>query len=236
MKRTLLFLYSILLITGLVFGVLLGKYHLAVKEARAIVIPKVNICHCEQPDSESPFQCQTLNIALPAAIAHLTQHEADHSGSCSQDVCENLDGIQESTPEGYVNEQGYCYIPEPECEVDCEEPEEPREPEITPPPVGSGAETPKVCDGKDLGGYAPTITEVGRLTDTKIYARWTKSTEATDQYLVWYGVDKDNLLFNVIVKGEYAEIGLPDYPNQHVWLRVAAYDCTTGAYSLTVDP
>ena len=52
------------------------------KKSEAIALPKVDVCHCEQVDSESPFQCQTLNIAIPAAIAHLAQHEADYSGAC----------------------------------------------------------------------------------------------------------------------------------------------------------
>lgn len=45
---------------------------------------KVDICHCEQPDSESPFQCQTLNIALPAAESHIEEHEADYYGVCEE--------------------------------------------------------------------------------------------------------------------------------------------------------
>jgi len=57
----------------------------AVKRASAIFIPKTYVCHCEQPDSGSPFQCQTLHITIPSAIAHLAQHDADYSGQCQVD-------------------------------------------------------------------------------------------------------------------------------------------------------
>lgn len=33
------------------------------------------------------------------------------------DVCDNLDGIQEETPDGYINDEGYCYIPEEPIDV-----------------------------------------------------------------------------------------------------------------------
>src|SRR3990167_6948115 len=78
--------------------VLFATYSERVKEAEAIVTPLVNICHCEQPDGEDFYQCQTLHISIPAALAHLTQHDSDHPGACLADVCDNLEGVQEDTP------------------------------------------------------------------------------------------------------------------------------------------
>jgi len=97
----------------------------------AFFVPKVNVCHCEQPDSESPFQCQTLNIAVPAAIAHLTQHDADYAGVCQEepvptptptvtptptdtpkDYCDTLEGTQ-AEDEDCPEEQEPTPTPEP---------------------------------------------------------------------------------------------------------------------------
>lgn len=52
-----------------------------VNQANATV-PFGYVCHCEQPDGDEPFQCQTLYIALPAVFAHVTQHDADYVGQC----------------------------------------------------------------------------------------------------------------------------------------------------------
>jgi hypothetical protein len=43
---------------------------------------KQTLCHCEQPDSQSPFQCQELEIPSRAAQNHLDEHEADYLGQC----------------------------------------------------------------------------------------------------------------------------------------------------------
>lgn len=58
---------------------------------------------------------QTIEVALPAFFYHLQHHEEDYAGECEEpvvDVCENLEGVQETTPEGYVNDEGTCYVPE----------------------------------------------------------------------------------------------------------------------------
>jgi len=88
------------------------------KADASVQIPKVEICHFDGQSGNF----QTLNIAIPAAIAHLAQHEPDYSGACQEeeepvDVCSNIDGIQEVTPEGYTNENGKCCPPKEE-EVD----------------------------------------------------------------------------------------------------------------------
>ena len=115
LKKLLLSLFGILFFITLV---LFATYSERVKEAEAIVTPLVNICHCEQPDGEDFSQFQTLHISIPAALAHLTQHDSDHPGACLADVCDNLEGVQEDTPESYENNDGYCFVPDPEV---CEE-------------------------------------------------------------------------------------------------------------------
>lgn len=102
-----------LIVLGLIAGVLLFLViRLFTPQAEATVIPKVDICHYDGQSGNF----QTLNIAQVAANVHLALHDQDYSGACEEpeDVCENLEGVQEETPEGYKNEDGYCYIPEQE--------------------------------------------------------------------------------------------------------------------------
>ncbi|MEK6884746.1 MAG: hypothetical protein AABY22_34255 [Nanoarchaeota archaeon] len=47
---------------------------------------QTTICHCETSDGDDPFQCQTLNVGLPAAESHLEEHENDYEGACEEDL------------------------------------------------------------------------------------------------------------------------------------------------------
>ena len=47
-------------------------------KAGATYIPKVDVCHCESNE------CHTLNVAIPASVAHLQQHEDDYAGQCNE--------------------------------------------------------------------------------------------------------------------------------------------------------
>lgn len=117
-------IYGIFILSAILSFGLFSVYLTKVKEVEAVGIPHANVCHCEQPDGE-PSQCKTFNLPISAVFVHLTQHDADHPGSCGEDVCDNLEGIQEDTPEGYENDEGYCFVSEePQCEVEswtCEE-------------------------------------------------------------------------------------------------------------------
>jgi len=153
---------------------------------------------------------------------------------CPKDVCKNLEGNQEETPEGYINEDGFCYMPEKpklcedtnalnyQSEGDC------RYPGASEAPKGPACEAPV---------WAPTITKVGRVDSDTIYATWTTVKENLHKYLVWYGLSKDNLTWNTIVDGERADISGKELVGKHVWIKVAGYDqgCT-GPYSITTDP
>ena len=79
--------YYTRLVTLIALGVLLGVFvfFTVTRNAEAgNYSHKVYVCHCEQPDSESPFQCQTLHIDKHAAKRHLQQHDADYKGQCSE--------------------------------------------------------------------------------------------------------------------------------------------------------
>lgn len=272
------------LITTLFFLVLavtlglVGLYNSRVREAKANGIPHVPICHCATADNQV-VTCRNLNLPIPAAISHLQQHDNDHPGSCQGDVCENLDGIQENTPEGWENDDGYCYEPRDLCEnlegnqetlppnyeendgqCSCQKgyhqeeygnnheyeipecvPDEEPTPTPTEPPVVTSqpgpAGPPPVCEGRDLGGYAPTIYEVGRIDSDTVFARWTASTPNADDYILWYGLSQDNLPWNVKVENsQYAEVS-GEQLTGHVWFRVQATDnCVVGLGSAVVDP
>ena len=131
-------------------------------KAEATQVQKYYICHVENPD-EGGVNQQTLHLPLPGYLAHLFQHDADYPGVCQEpeDVCENLEGVQEETPEGMVNEQGNCYVPEEPkdyCDTlegvqaedeDCprEEEEEPTQPGTPPTFAGSSTNAPVCPDG-----------------------------------------------------------------------------------------
>lgn len=241
-----------LLVVGVLaffLGWVAGSRALVAKEAEATFTPKVDVCHCATADNQVQ-NCQTLNIAIPAAIAHLAQHENDHAGACSQDVCSNIDGIQEETPQGYENSDGYCFVPEdPElCEDEaalnyrdegvCEYEEEPP---VEEQPVttseSSGPPAPQVCEGRDLGGWSPTIDKVGRIDSDTVFAHWTSSTSNADDYILWYGLSEDNQPWNVKVENsQYAEVSGSQLTG-HVWFRVQATDnCVLGPVSQPIDP
>lgn len=74
---------DIWIIVGIMAAVLLvALYFTGIPKAGATDDVKVEICHCEQPDSDSPFQCQTLEVGVSGSIAHLEEHDADYAGAC----------------------------------------------------------------------------------------------------------------------------------------------------------
>ena len=172
-----------------------------------------------------------------------------------RDLCENLDGVQSELPPNYQEEEGQCSCQEgyhqeeygngheydvPECVPDEEEPE----PEVPQEPVvqehGASA-PPPVCDGRDLGGWAPTITNVGVNPNdpSTRFAEWTESTPNADDYILYYGLSEDNLPWNKYIENSRrGEVTLEEqYDGRHVWFRVASTDsCVVGNYSEVVDP
>jgi len=75
--------------------------------------PQFTLCHIPPGNPDNP---QTITVGFAGYLNHLQNHELDYAGECQEpepeDVCDNLEGVQEETPEGYINDDGYCYIPE----------------------------------------------------------------------------------------------------------------------------
>ena len=86
---------------------------------------QTTICHCETPDGDDPFQCQTLTIGEEAAEYHLDEHENDYEEACQEDLSPTL-------------------IPEEITPTPTQEPE----PSISPTPT----ETPIVVNPSENGG------------------------------------------------------------------------------------
>jgi len=67
-----------------------------VNQAYAVREVKVDVCHCESNE------CHTLNIAVPASVAHLEEHEDDYEGACVEitpSPTEEVTPTPEVTPE-----------------------------------------------------------------------------------------------------------------------------------------
>lgn len=126
-----------LILIGFIVGVILAL--LFISQAGATKVEKIDVCHCEQPDSESPFQCQTLNLPQPGVDGHLNQHDADYEGACVEPTPTDVPE-EEPTP---------TEIPEP-----TDEPKEEVTPTVkptTPPsPYNDGLSDGKT-DGKSDG-------------------------------------------------------------------------------------
>ncbi len=114
-------------------------------------------------------------------------------------------------------------------------------PSLTPTPITTSstapgpAGPPAVCIGADLGGYAPTVTEVRRVDSDTVHACWTASTPNANDYIVYYGMSRDNLPWNTKVVDSQC-VDIHNVPQGHVWLKVAATDnCVVGNFSSTVE-
>lgn len=164
-------------------------------------IPKVTICHTPPPVD------QTMEVPITAVPGHLGH--GDYLGPCEEpepepeDVCDNLEGIQEETPEGYVNEQGYCYIPEEPkdyCDTlegvqaedeDCPEvtptpSEEPGQPGNPPTFAGSSTNAPVCPDGNTVNLPAnPHVLRAGESATVNFFL-----TEGDSANIYWRVVGK----------------------------------------------
>lgn len=205
------------------------------KKAEATNIQKTYVCHCEQPDSDSPFQCQTLHVAVPAALAHLYQHDADYQGVCKEvepsisptpteepkDYCDTLEGTQAE-------------------DEDCPEEEEPtptptKEPEHVSTLPGSTTETPASCPINDISRVANIFVKTtGNKGELEV--QWALPANA-DEAHIEYGLEKNatHALLNTPNDGNEVIKGLKS--GEHYWFRVAGVrDCGVGAFSDWFDP
>lgn len=120
------------------------------------------------------------------------------------DVCLNLEGVQESTPEGYTNNDGTCtpvVIEEPSCEElkNCEEetPEEPGQPG-TPTDVVfvSQNNTPGTCEVK-IGALTPANFHIYRF-EGKVIAKWVPDYSQGNEVVIWYGHNGKGIEYSTI--------------------------------------
>ena len=108
-------------------------------------------------------------------------------------------------------------------------------PTPTPPSPPGPPGPPPVCTGADLGGFAPTITEIRRVDSNTVHACWTASTPNANDYIVYYGMSRDNLPWNTKVENSQC-VDIHDVPGGHVWIKVAATDnCVVGPFSSIVE-
>jgi len=242
---------------GLLLGYVFGAKSFVTKEAGATILPNGDgwhdITECVAPicGTDEGFKTQeriTYSYADPICPTwyhvqnsgnwnqrchrdyHWQQPEHKAPIGCPKDYDRDGVSCKKTTTE---NREVKCEAPIVECE---------QEPTPTPePPVvidrGTGvASPPQEPTCKDLGGYAPTITKVGRIDKDTVFAEWTSPSENADSYLVWYGLKADKLEWNTIVKGLRAEISGKELTG-HVWFKVAAKsEGCVGNFSITTDP
>lgn len=196
--------------------VLLGWRFMSVKKADAYTIQqhdKIWICHVPKEGKSV-----SLYVDEHGWDGH-DHHKNDYKGKCKV----------EPTP---------TLTPTP-----TEEPTPTPEPEVTPEPVVTvvshdgpvAASAEPTC--KDLGGYAPTITKVGRLDIDTVFVEYTSPSPNADKFLIWYGLSADNLQWNTITKELWVELNGEELVGKHVWLNVRAMsEGCTGVPSVTTDP
>lgn len=230
-----------------VFAALGLFYWLQLRQAQATFTPKVYICHCEQPDSESPFQCQTLHIAVPAALFHLAQHDADYSGQCEE---------PEPSPSSFPSPSATSY-PDP-SPTDEPEPSPSDEPEPSPsqttdrcedidghpcgwsPPLYTPPEyKPPVCTVALPDPVTPKYEAIGA---TSVKLSWEADNTNTTGWSLSWGYDKDNLPYG-LPDGKKLEANTREYtvnglqPNTTRWFELARWngdECVV--YGQRIDP
>ena len=220
------FVYAVI---GVVVFLLAFVFLFSTKDAGATYIPKVNICHFDGQSGNF----QTLNIAIPAAIAHLTQHEPDYSGECEEppviDVCENLEGVQESLPQGYhFDGENYC--------VENEE-EEPRD-----EPKGNGTgnvpENPHTNTTNPPAVATCTIPfEVARTWYDDGELHWASDAQGIQKFSITYGPSEDQLIYGIdnIVSTARA-VAKPESNWNQTWFSVWSWKDGCANVSTPIDP
>ena len=251
-KLTFLLGIAIVMIVALMFRVN------SVPVAEATVNQTVCFCHNL---NNNPHTICTSNNALK--VGHTLHAIAgnDSFGVCEEpeveDVCDNIEGVQEETPEGYVNEQGYCYIPEEPTDycdtlegVQAEDEDCPKEEDPTPTPT----ETPKD------GGWSPepegnrsttnapgvcSISDIGNVANINVVTTGNAG-ELEVQWSLPANADKVHIIYGLEQKAEHALLNTDNDGNEvirnlvsgkHYWFAVAGVrGCGVGSYSNWFDP
>lgn len=178
------------------------------------------------------WNCRLKHYELSHASFKLERNEV-------VDVCNNLDGVQEETPEGYLNNEGYCYVPEQECEVDCEEPTP------TPTPVVFTGVSDGRSDGK--GEYHAPVCS-GIFPDKPLLQGFKLGSKGQVTFS-WWGVQADKYSLRYGYTLDQLVYGIPYIPNtstaveinglesgRNVWAVVTAYKGECATDSSPLDP
>ncbi len=99
--------------------------------------------------------------------------------------------------------------------------------------IGDNSAPNPPCPTIELGVIAPSIIDSRRVDADSIYISWGPYS-GTDDYIVRYGMTKDNLIYSVDVTGFSTTIN--DLPaNQPIWVQVAARnECQIGTFEAAV--
>ena len=159
--------------------------------------------------------------------------------ACVVDVCENLEGVQEDTPEGYVNDKGFCYVPEDEDGEDGEEVVETPQP---PGPIGwSPSFTPEPYHEETCNGVLPTAAVAiggSRVDSDTVLLTWYPSLDGgIDHQILQYGYSQDNLEYGVpSLPSDSGGLEVNGVGSGHVWFRVGVERDTCLVWSNVTDP
>lgn len=184
-KKLIVFLFSFLvLVTG---GLL---FHATQVDATFTIPTKFDICHCERPDSDSPFQCQTLNLSFQGATAHILQHDADYWGECTPTPTPSPTVTPTQTP---------TETPTPTATPSATPTSSPT-PTVTPSPSPSATNTPqpKVEEHHEAGvpqcqgvpvTQAPlyTLGDVERIDSDSVNVYWFSTDPHVQSFSIHYG-------------------------------------------------
>lgn len=186
---------------GLAFvvGILIGLFALnfwlgnrLVKKANAVSIEYNGyshgyVCHCEEPDGEESFQCETLYLPYAAVFWHLLQHDADYRGQC---VEPGPSPTPSPSPEPSATPD-----PSPETQgcVDVTDDGQPCgwSPPVYTPPEYKPAECSRALP-------SPVTPQYDAISETEVRLTWEANDENTTHWSLSWGYDKDSLPYGAL--------------------------------------
>lgn len=139
---------------------------IAAPASASFQVPKKNICH---PTSSETNPWEAIRVSIFSHLGNGHENDFTYNGPVDEDnkptsdewcnnnqegdVCENIDGKQTETPEGYTNEDGIC------TEIEKEEPKEEPEATVSATPK---IETPTTLP--DTGAFLLLLGSLGIIT------------------------------------------------------------------------
>jgi hypothetical protein len=184
------------------------------------------------PKAEATFNPPNFNICDIFPYLPFCEEEEEEP----QDICPNLEGVQEVLPEGYQLVEGQCIedtppIEEPPVEVVCTE-------NCGTPPTFAGSSTnAPVCSDTTPGVVANINVESGTPDDNKVEVQWALPTGANKVHISYgeYGKPYEHALLNTDNDGNEVIGGLKNGVNYN--FKVAGVNgCAVGQWSAEFDP